>query len=128
MRAKEVADEVVVEDQHRYITERSRLDMMRGYGEQSACRREYMLNYFGEAYVAPCGNCVNCQRGTGGLPQMVEAPFAPGSRVAHAAFGEGEVERYDGDSMTVVFDEVGYKTLLTDFVISSKALQPLTES
>jgi hypothetical protein len=30
--------------------------------------------------------------------------------------------------MTVLFDEVGYKTLLTDFVVSSDALQRASES
>lgn len=125
--AHEIAAEIVVEDEHRHITERSRLDMMRGYAELSNCRREYILNYFGESYGAPCGNCDNCQRGSFEPSAPVEAPFALGTRVVHAAFGIGEVERYDGDSMTVLFDEVGYKTLLTDFVISSNALQPAIE-
>ena len=38
-------------------------------------------------------------------------PFALGARVAHRDWGEGVVQRYDGDAMTVLFDEVGYKTL-----------------
>jgi hypothetical protein len=32
------------------------------------------------------------------------------------------VERYDGDSMIVLFDEVGYKNLLTEFVLDSGAM------
>jgi ATP-dependent DNA helicase RecQ len=123
-----LATEVVIEEQHRHVTERSRLDMMRGYAELTNCRREYILNYFGEAYVAPCGNCDNCERGRVEPPLNVAVPFALGSRVVHAAFGTGEVERYDGDSMIVLFEEVGYKTLLTDFVISSRALRPSSES
>ncbi|WP_315889759.1 RecQ family ATP-dependent DNA helicase [Kovacikia minuta] len=35
--------------------ERSRLEMMRGYAEVRGCRREFLLNYFGEKFEAPCG-------------------------------------------------------------------------
>jgi ATP-dependent DNA helicase RecQ len=38
-------------------------------------------------------------------------PFAVGSRVGHASWGAGVVQRYDDDAVVVLFDEVGYKTL-----------------
>jgi ATP-dependent DNA helicase RecQ len=125
---EEIAEEVITEETHRRVTERSRIDMMRGYAELFQCRREYILNYFGEAYAAPCGNCDNCDRGAVQPESRGDVPFALGSRVVHVAFGPGEVERYEGDSMTVLFDDVGYKTLLTDYVVSSDALQLATES
>jgi ATP-dependent DNA helicase RecQ len=127
---EQIASAVINEEKHRRVTERSRIDMMRGYAELLRCRREYILNYFGEAYAAPCGNCDNDNRVRGEVEpaSKQEAPFALGSRVVHAALGAGVVERYEGDSMIVLFDEIGYKTLLTDFVVSSGALQPSAES
>jgi ATP-dependent DNA helicase RecQ len=124
----EIAEEVVNAEKHRLSTERSRIDMMRGYAALLHCRRAYILNYFGEAFEPPCGNCDNCDRGATEPGSDQDVPFALGSRVVHAVFGTGEVERYEDDSMTVLFDEVGYKTLLTDFVVSSDALQRASES
>ena len=44
--------------------DRSRIDMMRAYAELSgACRREFLLSYFGEATDGPCGNCDLCDAG-----------------------------------------------------------------
>jgi ATP-dependent DNA helicase RecQ len=85
---------VLNEEKHRRVTERSRIDMMRGYAELLRCRREYILNYFGEAYAAPCGNCDNDNRDRGKVEPASDhaAPFALGSRVVHAAFGPGVVE------------------------------------
>ena len=34
-----------------------------------------------------------------------------GARVAHGQWGEGVVQRYDEDSMVVLFDEAGFRTL-----------------
>jgi ATP-dependent DNA helicase RecQ len=35
--------------------------MMRAYAEAKECRRELLLNYFGEGYQAPCGSCDVCE-------------------------------------------------------------------
>ena len=38
--------------------------MMRAYAElQGACRREFLLSYFGEATEGPCGHCDLCDAG-----------------------------------------------------------------
>jgi ATP-dependent DNA helicase RecQ len=37
-----------------------RLQAMIGYCETTACRRQVLLNYFGEPYDIACGNCSNC--------------------------------------------------------------------
>lgn len=37
-----------------------RLKAMTDYCNTSRCLREYILSYFGEAEISPCGNCSNC--------------------------------------------------------------------
>jgi ATP-dependent DNA helicase RecQ len=95
--------------------ERSRLEMMRGYAEVRDCRRQYLLNYFGEEYDAPCGNCDNCAAGIA-AEEAGDQPFPLNSRVRHAAWDEGLVMRYEGDKIVVLFDGVGYKTLALSVV------------
>lgn len=110
----EAITEAVVElQQQRRQWERSRLEMMRGYAEVKDCRRKYLLNYFGEAYDAPCKNCDNCKAGIT-AEECAEAdnhPFPINSRVTHKSWGEGIVMRHEGDKVVVLFDQVGYKTL-----------------
>jgi len=38
----------------------NKLEYMLGFCESTGCRRESLLNYFGESYAAPCNNCDNC--------------------------------------------------------------------
>ena len=40
--------------------EHSKLEAMLGLCEQTACRRQTILAYFGETLPEPCGNCDNC--------------------------------------------------------------------
>jgi ATP-dependent DNA helicase RecQ len=103
-------------EEKRRSFDRSRVDMMRGYAETDGCRRAFILSYFGEPFEPPCGNCDNCLAGHGEPAAGVEEPFPVGSRVAHAQWGEGVVQRYDADAVVVLFDEVGYKTLALDVV------------
>ena len=112
----EVAEHVeeaahVQEDREAF--DRSRIDMMRGYAELAgACRREYLLSYFGEAGDGPCGNCDLCDAGDAEASEA--GPFAVGSRVEHPRWGEATVQRYEGDKVVVLFDSVGYKSLLLE--------------
>ena len=101
------------EAEKRRVFDRSRVDMMRGYAEADGCRREFVLSYFGEPFAPPCGNCDNCEAGRGEAPGG-DRPFAVGARVAHEQWGEGVVQRYDDETVVVLFDEVGYKTLALD--------------
>jgi len=118
-----VTAEAAALDRQRHEVARSRIEMMRGYAELLDCRRGYLLNYFGEPFEPPCGNCDRCDAGMVS-ERPDETPFPIGSRVAHDQFGTGVVQRYDADSMIVLFDDAGYRTLLTDFVIETGALVP----
>ena len=102
--------------------ERSRLEMMRRYAEHTGCRRSFLLSYFGQDYPGPCGACDNdrrrppAKRGT--------EPFPVGTRVASDRWGEGTVQRYDGDQVTVLFDDHGYRDLLVPLVVERGLLRP----
>jgi ATP-dependent DNA helicase RecQ len=115
---RESAAETEREDE----VERSRLEMMRRYAEHSGCRRSFLLSYFGQSYRGPCGNCDNDEARVS-LPAASE-PFAVGSRVRSDRWGEGTVQRYDGDQLTVLFDDHGYRDLLVPLVLERGLLLP----
>ena len=125
------------EEQRRHY-ERSRLDMMRVYAELNACRREYILNYFGQEYdsercemcdndvLDPANNVKTAEASTTDtLIESLPAPFALGDVVIHHAWGEGEVQRVVDDSVTVLFQESGYKTLALEIVQERQLLQKI---
>ncbi|MBV8637383.1 MAG: RecQ family ATP-dependent DNA helicase [Candidatus Eremiobacteraeota bacterium] len=114
--------------------DQSKLAMMLQYAENSSCRRRFILNYFGEDYeTANCGTCDNCLRAarrsvttTTATTDAVSAPVAQtapstsGFRISdvvtHPKFGSGTIERTEKDLVTVLFPNVGYKTLLASAV------------
>jgi len=102
--------------------ERTRLTMMRRYAEQIGCRRSFLLTYFGQDYRGPCGNCDNDLGHGEAAP--AEVPFAVGARVTSERWGEGTVQRYDGDQVTVLFDEHGYRELFVPVVLERSLLRP----
>jgi len=100
--------------------DQSKLAMMLQYCETRGCRRRFILNYFGEDYEAEsCGQCDNCLRAT--TVQAIASKVTSGYRIAdvvsHPKFGQGTVERAEKDLVTVLFPNVGYKTLLASSVI-----------
>ena len=95
---------------------RSRLEMMRGYAEVRDCRRKYLLNYFGETLERTCDLCDSCQAGIIVEDDGKKKPFPLNSHVVHTSWGKGEVMRYEGDKIVVLFDKVGYKTLAVELV------------
>jgi ATP-dependent DNA helicase RecQ len=106
----------------------SRLDMMRAYCETRSCRRRFVLTYFGEPAAEWCGNCDTCRRRSpdeAGAPDEADVPFPEQSRVEHATFGEGLVLRHEDDSVVVLFDEAGYKTLSLELVREGDLLKAL---
>ncbi|MBA9006205.1 RecQ family ATP-dependent DNA helicase [Thermomonospora cellulosilytica] len=104
-------------DEGRRRIDRSRLEMMRAYAEHTGCRRRFLLEYFGEPYEQACGNCDVDLAGDGAEEEDPgEGPFRLHAGVVHAEWGEGVVMRREPDRITVLFDEVGYKTLSLEAV------------
>jgi ATP-dependent DNA helicase RecQ len=120
---EEAIEEGAEASEERQEYERSRLEMMRSYAEHSGCRRDFVLSYFGEDHEAPCGNCDNCDAGLVEPEADVERPFEVGATVTHGEWGPGEVQRYDGDRVVVLFESVGYRTLDLELVEEKGLLQ-----
>jgi ATP-dependent DNA helicase RecQ len=95
--------------------------MMRRYAERTGCRRSFLLSYFGQSYDGPCGNCDNDR--VARPERSASEPFAVGERVASDRWGEGTIQRYDGDQVTVLFDEHGYRDLLVPLVVERRLLR-----
>ncbi|NDU73870.1 RecQ family ATP-dependent DNA helicase [Actinomadura sp. DSM 109109] len=107
-------------DENRRRVDDSRIDMMRAYAETTDCRRRFLLEYLGEPYPGPCGNCDACNTGTAAPPSRSgeapphhadDGPFPLHAEVQHAAWGPGTVMRVEPDRITVLFGEAGYRTL-----------------
>ena len=111
------------DDERHKAFERTQLEMMRGYAEAKGCRREYILNYFGEPFEGPCGNCDNCEAGVV-AEEPDSKPFAVGNQVTHGEWGEGTVQGYEGESVLVLFQDAGYRKLAIDLVLERGLLQP----
>src|SRR5450755_2718244 len=118
--AAQAAEELAV--RYRSV-ERSRAEMMRRYAELTDCRRRFLLRYFGEAVPDPCGRCDNCDAGRSTTQHPGQA-FGPGARVEHRMWGGGVVLNDEGDRLTVLFDDAGYKELLTTAVTAEGLPHP----
>jgi ATP-dependent DNA helicase RecQ len=117
------AQAAVREHERQQVVTRSRTDMMRGFAETRNCRSQALLAYFGEQRKKPCGHCDNDVNGVSRQSASSAAqPFAVHSKVRHGEWGPGTVMAYEQDKMTVLFDEVGYKTLSVPVVVENKLL------
>ncbi|MBT2587638.1 ATP-dependent DNA helicase RecQ [Arthrobacter sp. ISL-95] len=116
----------------RQRVDQSRLTMMRGYAETDACRRRFLLGYFGEDLPRPCGNCDACAKtpdaagpgDVGQRPLAAETLFPLQSTVIHKEWGPGLVMQHEDDVMTVLFEQEGYKTLSRTAVVEHELLKP----
>ncbi|MGX6601104.1 RecQ family ATP-dependent DNA helicase [Micromonosporaceae bacterium Da 78-11] len=120
------ADAAVEEHERQQVVTRSRTDMMRGFAQTQNCRTQTLLAYFGEEVKTRCGHCDNCIDGTAAETEAAtssaDEPFAVHSKVRHGEWGPGMVMGYEEDRMTVLFDEVGYKTLSVPVVVEKELL------
>ncbi len=104
--------------------ELTRVEMMRGYAETEDCRRGFLLGYFGEDLGDTCGSCDTCAAGTAEERSGIDTGFAVQSRVRHRQWGPGIVMREEDDRVTVLFDEVGYRTLSLKAIRARDLLLP----
>ena len=59
VRLRQMVDESPSSEEHKRV-ERHKLDALLGWCEATTCRRQPLLEYFGEYHSEPCGNCDNC--------------------------------------------------------------------
>ncbi len=119
-----VVDAVVARAEAHRRLEESRVEMMRAYAETDRCRSAFMLGYFGAEAGDRCGTCDNCLAGT--APDESAAPagtFAVQASVVHPEFGTGTVTDVEPDRVTVLFDDVGYRTLALALVEDTGLLE-----
>jgi ATP-dependent DNA helicase RecQ len=94
--------------------EHHKLDALLGYAESTRCRRQVLLEYFGERYPEPCGNCDACLEpaeafdGTEAARMALSAVYRTGERFGAAYLidlltgTENErVRRFGHDSLSV---------------------------
>jgi ATP-dependent DNA helicase RecQ len=119
-----VIDRASEEQENREQFDRSRVEMIRAYAElDHGCRRDFVLNYFGERFDPPCGNCDNCDAGRVD-PPPARSPFESGERVVHDMWGPGVVQRIEEGQIVVLFESVGYKHLGVELVRERGLLAP----
>jgi ATP-dependent DNA helicase RecQ len=126
---EEATRQALAAQESRAMVDDSRLTMMRSYTETRGCRRRFILTYFGEPAEDKCWTCDRCvaDAASGIFEDEVlgdsEHPFPEQSRVRHKSWGEGLVLRHEEDSIVVLFDDVGYKTLSLDLVVDNQLLE-----
>ena len=121
--ADEVVAAVIALAEGRRKIERSRVEMMRGYAESDRCRMQFLLGYFGERTEEVCDRCDRCRSGTAAAPPPTDSPYDVGDAVRHPEFGPGTVVDLEGGVVTVLFEEVGYRTLDADIVADKGLLE-----
>ncbi len=120
---EEITTEVMVAHKSRREFERSRLEMISNYAEVRDCRREFIVNYFGQETDDPCHFCDNCDDGITVFEDEEHVPFPINTCVQHQSWGSGLVLRYEGSKIVVLFDQVGYKTLDIEIILERHLLQ-----
>lgn len=136
--AHEAMDALARHHERQVEIEWSRLDMVAGYAEATGCRRRFLLNYLGDEYPAElCLRCDNCLRAArqrsvddwdpdaerDRISESRSGPFTPGELVVHAQWGEGTVQRVEGEVVVVRFDAVGYRSMHTPTVVERGLLR-----
>ena len=105
--------------------EATRVEMVRALAESRGCRWRFVLTYLGQTDVVDCGRCDRCtaRPADEAGPAPASGPFPPGSRVAHTEWGPGDVVGVEGDTVTVLFESHGYRTLALELVLERHLLR-----
>jgi ATP-dependent DNA helicase RecQ len=116
----------------------TRVEMVRALAEARGCRWRFVLTYLGQTDAADCGNCDRClgrsadadSTGSGatdrgdGRGNGTSSGFRPGMPVTHREWGPGDVVDTEGDTVTVLFESHGYRTLSLELVLDRGLLVP----
>jgi ATP-dependent DNA helicase RecQ len=131
------------EYEKRHMDDRERIQLMMRYAETTACRMQFLREYFGDDPGPECGHCDNCRaKAEGRLPVLKakattsttkppESPaqiaaklsvlphshmFQVGDAVKHGRFGAGKIIEISGDNLTVKFENSGPKRIRSNFL------------
>lgn len=86
---KQILSSSDANEEHKRL-EQQKLGAMLGFCETIACRRQALLNYFGESYQGPCNNCDTCLQpvqswdGTVAAQQVLSCIYRTGQRFGAA--------------------------------------------
>ncbi len=115
-------------EQARAALDATRLEMVRALAEARGCRWRFVLTYLGQTDAGDCGRCDRCAARGGGDDDRHDAaeggPFRPGVAVTHTEWGPGDVVDLAGDTVTVLFETHGYRTLSLELVLDRGLLTP----
>ncbi|WP_262106210.1 ATP-dependent DNA helicase RecQ [Arthrobacter sp. Marseille-P9274] len=124
--AEDAVEKALAEAESRRKIDQSRIEMARGYAETDTCRRDWLLNYFGEETDGYCGNCDNCEAGSRAEAMAHEAAMPEGYEiqqpVSHREWGAGIVMGTQPDRITVLFESVGYKDIALKAIEAEEGL------
>jgi ATP-dependent DNA helicase RecQ len=90
------------------------VELVRRYAETTDCRRRLVLELLGEEHPERCGHCDTCDAGT--ATRSVDRPHRVGAAVEHREFGRGTVTAYEGDRVSVLFEDGAYRMLSLEVV------------
>lgn len=106
---------------------RTQVERVREYADSAHCRDLVLRHHFGDLADEPCGRCDTCRSEGGAAPLEAVAEvdgLTPETAVRHRRFGHGTVTDLTRDTVTVLFDRVGYRTLAADLVRERDLLRP----
>ena len=106
---------------------RTQVERVREFADTRHCRDVALRRHFGDLVEDPCGRCDTCCSDEGAEPwDAVESSHGlrAESAVTHRTFGRGTVTDLTRRTVTVLFDDVGYRTLDADLVHEQDLLEP----
>ena len=56
------------------------------------------------------------------------SPFSISDRVMHRSWGEGTVHRVTPDTVTILFDSMGYHTFDSNLVLADRVIEPIGQA
>jgi ATP-dependent DNA helicase RecQ len=121
--------EAVVAQQDRFRDWRDeRIARMRAYALTTACRRQALLDYFGEPAPPTCNTCDNCRAGLSrhAAKEKRKADdrheWPVNGAVMHKTLGRGIVQGYEAGNVHVLFERSGRKAISVEFAKRKKLM------